>query len=47
MQDMITKMLQEQVKAQLNKQIASSLGVKDSQAQDMIENSLPYLLGGL
>ena len=44
---MLQKMLQEQVKEQLNKQLASKLGVSDSKAQDMIENSLPYLLGGL
>jgi len=47
MQAFIEKMVQDQIKAQLNQQLSKSLGMNDSQAQDMIENSLPYLLGGL
>jgi len=47
MQEILQNMLKEQIKGQLNKQIAQKIGVNDSQAQDMIENSLPYLLGGL
>lgn len=47
MQDLIEKMVQDQIKKQLNQQLSKSLGMSGSQAQDMIENSLPYLLGGL
>ena len=47
MQELVQKLLQDQIKGQLNKQISASLGVSDGKAQDLIENSLPYLLGGL
>ncbi len=47
MQALIEKMVQDQIKKQLNQQLSKSLGMSGSQAQDMIENSLPYLLGGL
>lgn len=47
MSDLVQKLLQDQIKGQLNVQISKSLGVSDDKAQDLIENSLPYLLGGL
>ena len=47
MQELVQQILQDQIKGKLNKQISNSLGVSDDKAQDLIENSLPYLLGGL